>query len=116
MSTSLVRLQTRLRRIERIFTDLPKPEKPVNCNCRDLTAAHDENPDEFESEMNRKCPVHGFRQLGSIIRVKYVERGRHVGIGQVTTESAKLDHLLNTYWARRSSRGLRVSQLRQVGL
>ena len=65
-------------------------------------------PEDFEAELNEVCPVHGFRRLGKMVEIQY--------IGQTSPKIAKLGQLLEIYNARESTRKLRLSQLRQVGL
>jgi len=108
MSGKLLGLQRRLIKVERILTDFAKMREPVGCNCRESTVADEGNPDEFETEMNRRCPVHFFRRLGMIVHVQH--------IGRASAESAKLDALLKTYRAGQSPKERRLSRLRQVGL
>jgi hypothetical protein len=50
-------------------------------------------PEKFEAEMNRKCPVHGFRDLGNIIHMKFTD---------LPDERFRLDDLLDEYYARRA--------------
>jgi len=38
----------------------------ANCNCKDQTFV--DYAKNFEEEMNLRCPCHGFRRLGEIVR------------------------------------------------
>ena len=53
--------------------------------------------EKFEAEMNRTCPVHGFRRLGIIVTMTIIESD-----GTVAEESVKLRQLVDTYHLRLS--------------
>lgn len=111
MSGKLPGLRKRLARVERTLANIAKGEELANCICldsRSLTVAWPHQPEEFEAEMNRTCPVHGFRRLGMIVQVRSVH-----GDGTVE-ESAKLDQLLEIYEARQLPTKPRLSQLGRV--
>jgi hypothetical protein len=97
MSGTLLGLRKRVMRVERILTEFAERQKRVNCNCRnwrEFTFADPDKPEEFEAEMNRICPVHRFRRLGSIVEIKHIWEG--------AAKSAKLEQLLKIYRARLS--------------
>jgi hypothetical protein len=54
-----------------------------------------DQPEEFEAEINRKCPVHGFRDLGGPIIV--------IRITDNLGERFRVDDLLDEYKAPRKS-------------
>jgi hypothetical protein len=104
MSGRILSLWKRLARVEQILSNLVEHEQLANCTCRKSTVAYAAKPEEFQAEMNRTCPAHGFRSLGMIVHVDTVGRA-----------SPKLTQLLETYRARKTSGKLRLSLLRQVG-
>ena len=61
MRTSFRDLEKRLSRIER------RLDPPAPCNCRLITRVHDANClAAILEKTERKCPVHGFREMGSL--------------------------------------------------
>jgi hypothetical protein len=62
-------LSRRLAKVEQKLADSARREKLVNCICGDTIIAVSTAPEQFEAEMNRTCPVHGFRRLEKIIPV-----------------------------------------------
>jgi hypothetical protein len=108
MSGKLPGLRKRLAKVERQLASIAR-DAPRECNCRSATVANPDHPEEFEAEMNRTCPAHGFRRLGWLAVIEHIGR-------RGDERSAKLDQLLKTYKARRSPDELRLSRLRQVGL
>ena len=66
--------KTRARRITDIQAAMHKlvlREAKRFCNCQPSTAVID--PDEFERELSKVCPVHGFRNLGVLVTVTCTE-------------------------------------------
>jgi hypothetical protein len=66
----------------------------ANCICVDDIFV--DNDDEFELEMNRPCPVHGFHSLGEIDRIVFIRPDR------TEIEDPKLDGLIKIYEERRA--------------
>ena len=97
MSGKLSSLSRRLAKVEQQLADVARREELANCICREMTITFE--AEEFEAEMNRTCLVHGFRRLGRILAVRFVNTD-----GTLTEESAKLHQLVETY-------ELRLSQL-----
>lgn len=60
-------LRKRLKKAERKWADVAKREEIAYCICR--TSMFPSEPDEFELEMNRPCPSHGFRRLGTVFHL-----------------------------------------------
>jgi hypothetical protein len=110
MSGKLPSLRKRLVKAEHMLAHLAKGESGAKCICQMVTVASPDRTEEFEAEMNRTCPVHGFRRLGMIVRVEFVGRERRV------EENANLDQLLETYRARQFPTKPRLSQLRQAAI
>jgi hypothetical protein len=71
--------------------DKVRHKELANCTCRDLTVAI--HPEEFEAEMNLSCPSHGFRRLGRIVHVVFVD-------SDGKPQPSRLDELIATYEAR----------------
>lgn len=93
MSGKLSSLRKRLAKVERDLADRARREEYANCNCREMTHAMPGEEEEFEAEMNLPCPSHGFRRLGRIMRIVFVNPDR-------TPEPSPLDELIATYEAR----------------
>lgn len=111
MSGRLSSLRARLAKIDAKLIDVARQELLANCNCKfgGLTFAHD--PEKFEAEMNTPCPVHGFRDLGSVRHVVIV--GKH-GEPIDTTSNSRLGQLIKDYEIRRArcQDDLRVLELK----
>lgn len=88
-------------RVEKTVAELAARERPAGCVCErgseGMTVAW--SSESFEAEMNRTCPVHGFRRLGLVMVVVYENKDR-----TLTENSSKLIQLLAKY-------RLRLSQL-----
>jgi len=103
MSTKLPGLGKRLARVERVVADAARRERLTGCICKrhpfDRTLII--SPEEFEAEMNRTCPVHGFRRMGELIIIEFVSPDATCDEGVI-----KRVHLVEEY-------KLRLSQLPQ---
>ena len=108
MSGKLPSLIRRLAKIEQQLIDEAWAAELPNCICQKMTVADAANLEEFKAEMDKKCPAHGFRDLGLLVQVEYA------GLPE-SAENAKLHRLLEIYKARRPRR-FSISQLRQAGL
>ncbi len=100
MGGKLAGLRRRLEKAEKALAETAEQEKLANCICKvggksRPTIVRSDEPEEFEAEMNQKCPVHGFRDLGGPILV--IRLTDHPG------ERFPLDDLLDEYWARKSA-------------
>jgi hypothetical protein len=104
MSGNLPGLRKRLARVEKVLAQTAKQKELASCICQDLTFALPHEAEQFEAEVNRTCPVHGFRRLGQILPVTFVKPDK-----TYTEESIKLLQLVEAY-------ELRLSQLSQSGL
>ena len=62
MTRKLLSLSRQLAKVEREQADRARRKKLANCICGDPTIAVSTAPERFEAEMNRTCPVHGFRR------------------------------------------------------
>jgi hypothetical protein len=115
VSGKISSLQKRLARVEQRLASIVQQAEPTpECNCRSVTVADPDKPEEFKAEMNQRCPAHGFRRLGMLVSIKCSDRRGMNG-------EAELDQLLKTYEARQLPRNrlrdkLRLSQLSQPGL
>jgi hypothetical protein len=89
----------RLEKLEQQLAEIKRRESPAKCNCKSFTlAASSEaaSSDYFEAEMNKTCPVHGFRRLGKIL----VYEVRTVPNGGVTERSRGVPKLVQEYERR----------------
>jgi hypothetical protein len=59
-------LSKRLAKLEQTLANLNRRQRSVACICTKAILATSGQATEFETEMNRICPVHGFRRLGTI--------------------------------------------------
>jgi hypothetical protein len=101
MSGKLVGFRKRLERVEKVVAETVELENSADCICIPRGAgfsitAFTNKPEEFEAEMNRMCPTHGFRSLGNIMVFRVVRPG------QKKDERCRLDDLLDEYKARKS--------------
>jgi hypothetical protein len=88
-------LRKRLAAIEQRLAEMERREELANCNCKDRTSACAAMLEEFEAEMKVTCPTHGFRRLGQITRLSFVEPD-----GTECGNTASLEQLLAEYDAR----------------
>jgi hypothetical protein len=98
MAGRLAGLRRRLEKAEKALAETAQQERLANCICKigpksRPTIAQSNEPEKFEEEMNQKCPVHGFRDLGPIIAIR---------IADLPDERFRLDDLLDEYRARKS--------------
>ena len=94
MSGRLPELQRRLGRVDRTLARIAERAALANCICLDDMFVED--AEEFELEMNRPCPVHGFRSLGEICWIDFISPDR------TEVEDPKLDGLIKIYEERRA--------------
>lgn len=95
MSGNLSSLEKRLANLEQLVADLARQVESANCTCEPHgTLVLPFQPEKFEAEMNLPCPAHGFRRLGMILKIRFVN-------GDGSREpTPRLDELLATYKAR----------------
>ena len=73
MSGRLSSLSRRLTKVEQQMADQVRRAELANCSCTQMTIAFPDNPEEFEAQMNLPCPAHGFRRLGRIMGIRFVD-------------------------------------------
>ncbi len=95
MAVGLSALRKRLAKIERDLAQMETRKELAHCLCRKVTQALD--PEEFEAEMNRTCPVHGVRRLGQLLIIRMINPDR-----SLAPESVKLHQLVDKYKCRLS--------------
>jgi hypothetical protein len=95
MSAKYTSLARRLDKLEQQLAENSRRVKLRNCTCQTVTSAHTSAG--FEAEMNQSCPAHGFRRLGHIIMLSFVNPDK-----SVTEDSAKLQELRHAYELRLS--------------
>jgi hypothetical protein len=97
MSANLSGLWKRLAKVEQRMADQARRAELANCTCihsPNVTVAITGQPEKFETEMNLPCPSHGFRRLGRIMRIRFMNPDG-------TAEPVpRLDELIATYEAR----------------
>jgi hypothetical protein len=93
MSGKLSSLRKRLAKAEQEITYLARRAGLANCTCTSRTLAVDGQAEKFEAEMNLPCPAHGFRRLGKILHIRFVDRDGRV-------PCPRMDELIATYAAR----------------
>ena len=99
MSGNLSGLRKRLAKVEQRMADQARRAELTNCTCKHssaVTLANTVQPEEFEAEMNLPCPAHGFRRLGRIMRIVFVNSTNP----RTEVPSPRLDELIATYEAR----------------
>jgi len=83
----------RLAKLEREWAERVKREELADCNCPAMKSAGSFLapifPEALEAELNKTCPVHGFRQFGRIVVMNFGNQ-----------ESAKLLQLVEEYRLR----------------
>lgn len=93
VSRRLASLSNRLARVEQRLADKMQREGLADCICKETIVAL--QPDDFEAEMNRECPVHGLRELsGNLIRIHLVDPDPSA------VEDPRMDELMAIYDAR----------------
>jgi Xaa-Pro aminopeptidase len=95
MSGKLAALRRRLDKAEKVLAETAEQERLADCICKVAgksgpTIARSDLIEEFEAEMNQKCPVHDFRNLGQILAV------------QIGEPSERFRLLLDEYRARKT--------------
>jgi hypothetical protein len=93
MSAKLSSLRKRLATLEQEQADRARLEELADCNCPAMKSAGSFLapifPEALEAELNKTCPVHGFRQLGRIVVLNFGNQ-----------ESAKVSQLVHVYKLR----------------
>ena len=96
MSGNLSGLWKRLAKVEQRMADQARRAELANCTCVHspwMTFAITGDPEEFEAEMNLPCPAHGFRRLGRIMHVRFMDPDG------TAEPDPRLDELIATYEA-----------------
>ena len=95
MAGNFSSFKKRFANLEQRAADLARRVASANCKCEPCgTLALPSQPEKFEAEMNLPCPTHGFRRLGMILKIRFVD-----GDGRRDSTS-RLEELLATYEAR----------------
>jgi hypothetical protein len=116
MSDPVAGVRRRVEKIEQTLANIGMRRRLPGCTCCDLTAVLD--PKDFEEQMNLPCPAHGFRDLGTLMVVRY-ERAAGGSSDPSLDEDPRdveLDRLLEMYDARRDSSRNTDARLDEVGL
>ena len=94
MSGNLSSLWKRLAKVEQRMADQARRAELANCTCIRspwMTVAITGQPEKFEAEMNHRCPSHGFRRLGRIMHVCFIDPDG------TAEPDPRLDELIATY-------------------
>jgi hypothetical protein len=97
MSGKLSSLSRRLAKVEQRMTDQARRAELANCTCIHspwVTGAITGQSEKFEAEMSLPCPAHGFRRLGRIMRIRFMDPDG------TAEPDPRLDELIATYEAR----------------
>ena len=74
MAGRLSRLRKRLAILEKAAAEIAEEKRLADCNCRrDKRIRFYKELESFKSAMNTPCPVHGFRDLGRIVFIRFVK-------------------------------------------
>ena len=87
----------RVEKLEQKLADLIRQEALVNCICLERLFVW--TREKCESEMNKTCPVHGFRRLGKITMVQIVSTGGK-DAGKIDERYLGLEELVQEYKRR----------------
>jgi hypothetical protein len=75
MSAKLSSLRKRLDTLEQQWADRARLEELADCNCPGIKSPGlflaPIFPEALKAELNKTCPVHGFRQLGRIVMMNF---------------------------------------------
>ncbi|SRR5579872_368534 len=95
-------LEKRLRNVEEKLTEIRKQEMLANCNCHAVVSVSRGMEKEFEAELNRTCPAHGFREV-IITHFVGIEPADHNGnpIARIIPNPV-VDELIKDYDRRRA--------------
>jgi hypothetical protein len=104
MSTRLSILNKRLVKVEQQVAHIARREQLADCKCFppgpngiSLPWFIVKKAEEFEADMNLRCPVHGFRRLGALMIVQIVGRK-----GEISEEYTRRMELVTEYKRRLS--------------
>lgn len=89
----------RVEKLEQKLADLIRQEALVNCICLERLFVDSREKERFLSEMNKTCPVHGFRRLGKITMVQIVSTGGK-DAGKIDERYLGLEELVQEYKRR----------------
>jgi hypothetical protein len=103
MSGKYSSLSRQLAKVERKLANRARREKLANCICGGTIIALSMATEQFEAEMNRTCPVHGFRRFGHIDALIFECPDGDETLGPPEyerNEPVKLEQLVKTYELR----------------
>ena len=90
-------LETRIAKIEQELAQVEADERLNNCICdNNLVIVSAGNVPEFRAEMDRLCPVHGFREL-HIMHIVKVDTALDFSTPQEIIDEAEVEEALNEY-------------------
>jgi|ERR1035438_1523863 hypothetical protein len=74
MSAKLSSLRKRLATLEQEQADRARREELADCNCPEMKSSEFLSPifpEALEAQLNKTCPVHGFRRFGRIVVMNF---------------------------------------------
>jgi hypothetical protein len=89
-------LHRRVKEIEERLADIGRKYDRSRCICREMTQVLPWQNEWFTKEINRRCPSHGVRSLGKILRIRFVEPDGK------SPENPEFDRLMKIYEMRQS--------------
>ena len=115
-------LRRRIAKAEKALANRKKQQELANCVCGGVVTAIPGQAEEFEAEINRTCPAHGYRRIGHLIRVQWVDSERNLARTSERKrerdrqDDADIDRLIEIYEARFSNNSNDPSQLIRDGV
>lgn len=94
-------LNSRLAKVERGLACIKEKYDQADCICNALVGLSRETLEQFRAEMNRPCPVHGFREL-HIIYFFSVEPAHDLNSRAIVIEDPEVNAALEEYERRRA--------------
>src|SRR5579864_1793848 len=69
MKRSISEVHKQLVKVEQMLAERARRKLLETCECPKFTSLDSLKPEELEDQMNRPCPAHEFRSLGSVVIV-----------------------------------------------
>ena len=100
-------LHRRLKEIEERLMEMGRKDDRSRCICQEMTVVLPWQNEWFEKEINRSCPSHGVRSLGTIVCIRFVRPDR------TSPENPEYDRLIKIYEERQPVPKLNSVQFRK---
>jgi len=92
-------LENRLSKVERELAQIREGDNEAQCICNAFVGIGPGRVEQFRAEMNRPCPVHGFREL-KILHFVSTEPARDLSSPARIIEDPEVNTLLEEYERR----------------